>query len=882
MTEIFLYIVNMSITATILAVVVLLLRLLLKKAPKWISVLLWGLVAIRLICPFAVESPFSLMPKTDWLVQEPLTEEDLFLNSAPDSIPAFDSSSFGSDVTVQYSYYPLENSNIEIHRGISSSFILSCIWAAGMAALLLHTVISTIRLHKSIGAAIRVRDNVWESSAVESPFVLGMIRPRIYVPRGMSEEKLAYVIAHEEAHIRRKDHWWKPLGFLLLTIHWFNPVLWLAYILLCRDIEMACDERVIKEYDDVQRADYSEALLDCSVKRKMITACPLAFGEVSVKERIKSVLNYKKPAFWIVVFAVVACIVTAVCFLTNPLEKTTPADIFNDIKVSEVEWGQVTVWNDERNTVLLSEEQRIELTEILQSIDSSDYEMKNFDSDVTVMLYCGEKEILLHYDNGYVGFTFDSVTAASLENISWVVQNMTLNLFLDTICHTESTESNHVSIPQDSIPAPVSDYENDIIEQAAESIFGTVTVYASGIDKLEKIPTATVGISDEILLYRLDYWITKGINGLVGTPPEDIYRETVYFAMFNDWTSDTWVRLGTITEDEINAKYGTAEMILRYGNKFTAAAAEMGHAYLGDMNDAEISVDNSIVNTVISFIKSHITKIDTGLDGGSYSSVEDFLKTYLSDKEDAVETTVPKYNYNLDISVNAYQDKDTVIYLQCGLKASWNYAEDIDSGYGKLIEVLVNKEDGKIIDVYDRTNPFDIAVRGDTLDLSESTVGISPDIVRTAKQTYLQSQGSGTKPPVEFTAVIKEFDTDAWENGEMQLNIVEFITPDDTERIAELELSDQDMISGYYIHDEDESITLLKMPEDTEYIFFDWWDAYTDETDERYEILGERWISTRNAELFYEYWLPYADSPGYPFVFTASEEKVIVKEIPLM
>lgn len=318
MTEIFLYIVNMSITATILAVVVLLLRLLLKKAPKWISVLLWGLVALRLICPFAVESPFSLMPKTDWVVQEPLTEEDLFLSSVPDSIPAFDSSSFGSDITVQYSYYPLENSNIEIHRGISISFILSCIWAAGMAALLLHTVISTIRLRKSIGAAVRVRDNVWESSAVESPFVLGIILPRIYVPRGMSEEKLAYVIAHEEAHIRRKDHWWKPLGFLLLTIHWFNPVLWLAYILLCRDIEMACDERVIKEYDDVQRADYSEALLDCSVKRKMITACPLAFGEVSVKERIKSVLHYKKPAFWIVVLAVIACVVAAVCFLTNP------------------------------------------------------------------------------------------------------------------------------------------------------------------------------------------------------------------------------------------------------------------------------------------------------------------------------------------------------------------------------------------------------------------------------------------------------------------------------------------------------------------------------------------------------------------------------------
>lgn len=393
MTEIFLYIVNMSITATILAVVVLLLRLLLKKAPKWISVLLWGLVALRLICPFAVESPFSLMPKTDWLVQEPLTEEDLFLNSAPDSIPAFDSSSFGSDITVQYSYYPLENSNIEIHRGISISFILSCIWAAGMAALLLHTIISTIRLHRSIGAAIRVQNNVWESSAVESPFVLGMIRPRIYVPRGMSEEKLAYVIAHEKAHICRKDHWWKPLGFLLLTIHWFNPMMWLAYILLCRDIEMACDEKVVRDMGDVERADYSEALLECSVKRSMITACPLAFGEVSVKERIKTVLHYKRPAFWIVVVAVVACVVTAACFLTNPQQnlsiESVSRVIYNEMDVSDIYAQElVTLINDSGKTYF--------------PVGADDPN----DLSVSVQLDCEDGGMyLLHYQY-YSGFSF--------------------------------------------------------------------------------------------------------------------------------------------------------------------------------------------------------------------------------------------------------------------------------------------------------------------------------------------------------------------------------------------------------------------------------------------------------------------------------------------
>lgn len=346
MTDFFLHIVNMSITASILAVIVLLLRLLLKKAPKWISVLLWGLVAIRLICPFAVESPFSLMPKTDWVVQETVPEDDLYLNSVPDSIPAIDFSSLGKDITVHY--YPTDP-EIEIHRGVSASFVLSCIWLGGIAVLLMHTLISTIRLRRSVGAAIRVRANIWESSAVDSPFVLGLFSPRIYVPRGMTEENLTYVIAHEEAHIRRHDHWWKPLGFLLLTLHWFNPVMWLSYILLCRDIEMACDERVVKEYDEYQRADYSEALLECSVKRSIISACPLAFGEVGVKQRIKSVLNYKKPAFWIVILAVIACVVAAVCFLTNPMDKTA-------ISIDEHDWYFERAYTDNHERDIYHEE----------------------------------------------------------------------------------------------------------------------------------------------------------------------------------------------------------------------------------------------------------------------------------------------------------------------------------------------------------------------------------------------------------------------------------------------------------------------------------------------------------------------------------------------
>ena len=197
--------------------------------------------------------------------------------------------------------------------------IYEYIWIFGMIALALYTAISYWRLSRKVDTAVRYKDNIFQSENVNSPFVLGIIKPRIYLPFNMNGQNLEHVVAHEQAHIRRKDHLWKPLGFLLLTIHWFNPLMWLAYVLLCRDIELACDEKVIKELGNEQRADYTQALVVCSVNRRMIAACPLAFGEVGVKDRVKSVMNYKKPAFWIIILAVIACVIVAVCFLTNPM-----------------------------------------------------------------------------------------------------------------------------------------------------------------------------------------------------------------------------------------------------------------------------------------------------------------------------------------------------------------------------------------------------------------------------------------------------------------------------------------------------------------------------------------------------------------------------------
>ena len=327
MNELFLKIINMSISASWLVLAVLILRFVLKKAPKWVNVLLWGIVAVRLICPFTIESSVSLIPDSvgsGELVSEWMDDyiDDIDIHH-PDSVYYDAAIGAGrepiSDGEGGY-YVVTKHDQLGEPATIENTVIpvLSIVWVTGMAILALYTVISYLRLRRKVDTAVRYKDNIFQSENVNSPFVLGIIKPRIYLPFNMNGQNLEHVVAHEQAHIRRKDHWWKPLGFLLLTIHWFNPLMWLAYVLLCRDIELACDEKVIKELGNEQRADYTQALVACSVNRRMIAACPLAFGEVGVKERMKSVMNYKKPAFWIIILSVIACVIVAVCFLTNP------------------------------------------------------------------------------------------------------------------------------------------------------------------------------------------------------------------------------------------------------------------------------------------------------------------------------------------------------------------------------------------------------------------------------------------------------------------------------------------------------------------------------------------------------------------------------------
>ena len=345
MDTVFLKILNMSISACWIILVIILLRFIFKNAPKWVNCTLWGIAGLRLIMPISIESIFSLIPSTETISKSPESPRpqiDSGITLIDDTANNYFRGNYFEGIT-----RPMDNF-------ISNTEILAVIWLIGLTSLLLYTVISFISLKRKIATAVILTDNIYQSENVVSPFVLGFIKPKIYLPFNINMQDINHVISHEQAHIQRKDYFWKPLGFLILSVHWFNPLVWVGYILLCRDIELACDEKVIKGLGNEQRADYSEALLACSINRKMIAACPLAFGEVGVKNRVKSILNYKKPAFWIIFVAVIVSIVTAVCFLTDPMKK-------NEIQNGAYGFSDETYFNGAFSYVPNLENNRIEI-----------------------------------------------------------------------------------------------------------------------------------------------------------------------------------------------------------------------------------------------------------------------------------------------------------------------------------------------------------------------------------------------------------------------------------------------------------------------------------------------------------------------------------------
>lgn len=343
MSRIFSDVLQMSIVAAWMIPIVMVFRLLLKRAPKWVNLVLWGLVGLRLVCPFVPESRFSLMPKLPIL--SGYLYGNMIGNSAGNAFRA-DTLQSGTNFSNNISQTALDGSMGAAGSGMGGVFgitgsgmgafgtgvwriperllsIFTILWLAGVILFTGYAVYSYVRVRRQVAEAMWLRENLWICDEVKSSFILGLHKPKIYLSSSMDEAQYPYVIAHEQAHLKRGDQWWKPLGFLILAIHWFNPFVWAAYILFCSDLELACDESAVKKLNPQERKDYSYALLSCSMQRRLVTVCPLAFGEAGVKKRVKEILNYKKPTFWVVLAAVVVCVIVAVCFLTNPKQGTT-------------------------------------------------------------------------------------------------------------------------------------------------------------------------------------------------------------------------------------------------------------------------------------------------------------------------------------------------------------------------------------------------------------------------------------------------------------------------------------------------------------------------------------------------------------------------------
>lgn len=426
MENIFLTFFNLSINAGWLVLAIILLRFILKKAPKWVYCVLWSIVGIRLVLPFSLESIFSLLPSKQFIAPYELYEMSPTVDSGFDTVNEIINPVFSQVLasSPENSVNPLQVITI----------IASYIWIIGIVAMCMYTLFTYISLKRRVATATMLSDNVLQSENVSSPFILGILKPRIYLPYAIEEKDAEYVIAHEKAHLRRKDHLIKPFAFLLLSVYWFNPLMWLAYVLLCRDIELACDEKVVKDYRKEECKEYSYALLNCSINRKNIAACPLAFGEVGVKDRVRNVLNYKKPAFWIILVGILVCIVTAVCFLTVPkgvtlaegylyepmsvktdrLEITTPENTYVFTDASQIEDLRELI-----NGITVDKNKTEEIEHPSKSLPEPSYVIKALLGDVQTFELCVSSDFknIWKSEDGQCQYLFTSRDADKVRSI---------------------------------------------------------------------------------------------------------------------------------------------------------------------------------------------------------------------------------------------------------------------------------------------------------------------------------------------------------------------------------------------------------------------------------------------------------------------------------
>lgn len=411
MKNIFINLFNMSITASWFILAILLFRLIFKKAPKWIVCILWCLVGVRLICPFSIESRFSFLPKensvSDIYVHESYRENDnsdVVLEHDEDIVTYKTNSSSKTQATINK---VAGNNHVTKHYKRIDFSICSYIWVIGLGLFSMYGIIMYIKLKLSLKDAVRYDRKIYQTEGIDTAFVIGILNPIIYIPYGLGGEQLNCVIKHEQAHISRRDHLIKPIGYILLFVYWFNPIIWLAYIMFCHDIELACDEKVIREMGYDKKKLYTQTILDCSSKRKKIVASPVAFAEIGVKERVVEILKIKKAKKSIVVVSLVVCGIVALGFMTSPLRTNANENNFSEPvyeTTEEITTEEVTtqdVETEKQSTTETSEDETNKESDVLNPSNSDNDDKEPKDDRID-----DSKSVDSYYDQTINGGTF--------------------------------------------------------------------------------------------------------------------------------------------------------------------------------------------------------------------------------------------------------------------------------------------------------------------------------------------------------------------------------------------------------------------------------------------------------------------------------------------
>jgi beta-lactamase regulating signal transducer with metallopeptidase domain len=607
LSELFLTVLNMSLTASYVILFVIIVRLLLQKAPKFISYALWGVVAFRLIIPFSFESMFSLIPRNTNIVPIPhdiIYEQSLQVNSGKEVVDSFVNNSLPAPA-VGASANPLQ---IYVEIG-------AYIWVLGMIALIVYSIVSVLLLKRQLKGAQLIEKNIFEAKNLMTPFVLGLINPNIYLPVGLSKEEQNYALIHEQIHIHRKDHIIKILAFLIVSIHWFNPLVWIAFVLMSTDMELSCDERVLKVMDGDIKKPYANSLLSLAAGRHILKGSPLAFGEGNVKGRIKNVLNYRKPGFWVMFFSIIIVAAVAIGLAANP--KSSASVNGSSYRVKEILYeapmysfsytlDTAPQYSISSDYILYSKEitdedwimhgglypceisrrelsalfhspsdnvrEAINKTKLIYRADKEDDDIKTF--YLVMQLKDGDVLFALGYDND------------ETRHIRWLFRLENISDFNGEVADINSTDIRWDAA--DDVPQPVVDYAVDYVRKQIEyynSLGYNIT--DAKITAMTCMNTGTASLTEVIEMWLLEYrLLPENANKVVlagGMRMEDGWLTEwgsagqPYLLLLCDLTGTekSWQRICVTDTDMITQDYGTPEMLERYGNEFTAAAMEL-------------------------------------------------------------------------------------------------------------------------------------------------------------------------------------------------------------------------------------------------------------------------------------------------------------------